>query len=241
MSGDAGSLHCPNCGAPAGPGDQSCKYCHATLATVSCPKCFALMFEGAVYCQSCGARRARTAGGDRRARCSACFGTMHEVQVGTTILMECEKCHAMWLDTATFDQICADREAQAAVLQQWGAVARAAINAPVQYRRCVACGKMMNRLNFGRLSGTIVDVCKGHGTFLDAGELHQIVQFIQSGGLDRARQQQIDDLKEQEEHLRAMQAQREGSTDHTISFTSTSTTWTGVDLLKLIDHLGGKS
>ena len=60
----------------------------------------------------------------------------------------------------------------------------------------------MNRLNFGRLSGTIVDVCKGHGTFLDAGELHAIVRFIQGGGLDRARQRQIDDLKEQEQRLR---------------------------------------
>ena len=32
---------------------------------------------------------------------------------------------------------------------------------------------MMNRMNFGRLSGTVVDVCSGHGTFLDAGELHR--------------------------------------------------------------------
>ena len=39
---------------------------------------------------------------------------------------------------------------------------------------------MMNRVNFGRLSGTIVDVCKGHGTFLDPGELHRIVEFIRS-------------------------------------------------------------
>ena len=36
----------------------------------------------------------------------------------------------------------------------------------------------MNRLNFGRLSGTIVDMCNGHGTFLDRGELHQVVKFI---------------------------------------------------------------
>src|SRR5215469_1673763 len=164
---DASALHCPNCGAPAAPADQSCQYCHATLATVSCPKCFALMFDGAVYCPSCGARRARTAGGDRNARCSACFGMMREVQIGDTGLMECEKCHAMWIDTATFEHICADRDAQAAVLQEYSTPPAAApLQAEVKYRRCVACGKMMNRLNFGRVSGTIVDVCKGHGTFL---------------------------------------------------------------------------
>src|SRR4029078_2141944 len=92
MTTDAGSLHCPNCGAPAAPGDQSCKYCHAALATVSCPACFAVMFEGSAYCPHCGARRARTAGGPRTARCPACPGTMRDVQIGETSLMECERC-----------------------------------------------------------------------------------------------------------------------------------------------------
>src|SRR5262249_50092296 len=73
----------------------------------------------------------------------------------------------------------------------------------IHYRKCVACGKLMNRINFGRVSGTVVDVCKGHGTFLDAGELHLIVSFIQQGGLDRARQRQIDELQEQVELMRA--------------------------------------
>ena len=53
--------------------------------------------------------------------------------------------------------------------------------------RASRCGKMMNRVNFGRHSGTVIDVCRGHGTFLDAGELHAIVTFIRDGGLDRAR------------------------------------------------------
>jgi hypothetical protein len=65
---------------------------------------------------------------------------------------------------------------------------------------------MMNRVNFARLSGTIVDVCKGHGTFLDAGELQAIVAFIQGGGLERARQRQIDDLKEHERRLKDQEA-----------------------------------
>ena len=45
---------------------------------------------------------------------------------------------------------------------------------------------MMNRLNFGRRSGTVVDVCRGHGTFLDRGELHQVMRFVQEGGLNRS-------------------------------------------------------
>jgi len=236
---DAASLHCPNCGAPAGTGDKSCNYCHATLATVSCPKCFALMFEGLPYCPSCGARRARTGGGDRKARCSACPGVMREVVIGSTAVMECEKCQAMWIDTETFEHVCADRDAQTAVLQQYSKAPPKTPSGEVKYRRCVACGKMMNRLNFGKLSGTIVDVCKGHGAFLDAGELHQIVTFIQGGGLDRARQRQIEELKEEEERLRAVQTRTEQFGD--VRYESrivNNSTWTGLDLLSLLNHLG---
>jgi len=241
---DASALHCPNCGAPAAPTDQSCQYCHATLATVSCPKCFGLMFVGAAYCPTCGARRAATATGERKARCSACFGLMHDVQIGDTGLMECEKCHAMWIDTATFEHICADRDAQSAVLGQYGSPPpAAAATAEVRYRRCVACGKMMNRINFGRVSGTVIDVCKGHGAFFDAGELHQIVTFLQSGGLDRARQQQIDDLKEEQNRLRQLQTQQQIFADH--GFQSSTEvdmqpSWTEAGLLTLLEHLKTK-
>ncbi len=235
MSTDAGALHCPNCGSPAAPGDAVCKYCRASLATVSCPSCFALMFEGAIYCQACGARRARSAGGDRQAPCPACRGgVMREVLVGGTALLECGTCRGMWLDAATFEHVCADHEAQGAVLHQWPSAQRPASAIEVHYRKCVACGKMMNRLNFGRVSGTVVDVCKGHGTFLDEGELHLIVTFIQQGGLDRARQLQIEDLKDEEARLRATQTVRQpGLVESTVETTS----WSGRDLLSMLDHL----
>jgi Zn-finger nucleic acid-binding protein len=140
---------------------------------------------------------------------------MREVQLGDTALMECVKCHAMWVDTATFERICADRDTQTAVLGQYGTPPpKSAAAAEVRYRPCVACGQMMNRLNFGRVSGTIIDVCKGHGVFLDAGELHLIVTFIQSGGLDRARQQQIQDLKDEEGRLRSLLRQNHILDDH---------------------------
>ena len=161
---------------------------------------------------------------------------MHDVQVGDTALLECERCRGMWIDAATFEHVCASREAQAAVLHQWGAAPRAAApGAPIRYRKCVACGKMMNRLNFGRLSGTVVDVCKGHGTYLDAGELHLIVSFIQKGGLDRARQRQIEELKEEERRLRAAQAMRQSGGPADVSIESNS--WSGLDLLSLLDNL----
>jgi Zn-finger nucleic acid-binding protein len=233
MARDAGALHCPNCGGPAAAGDANCRYCHAQLATVSCPKCFALMFAGSIYCPHCGARRTRAEKGAAAAKCPGCRNPMQEVEIGGTGLLECQKCGGMWIDAQTFEHICADREAQAAVLHQWPAAPPVRATA-VQYRPCLACGKMMNRLNFGRLSGTVVDVCKGHGTFLDRGELHQIVSFIQGGGLDRARQRQLEDLKEQEQRLRAAQ-QAQGMRD--IAAGNELPAWNSIDLLELLKSL----
>lgn len=126
---------------------------------------------------------------------------MQSVSIGGVTLLECASCDGLWVDAETFERICADREAQAAVLHR-RAPSAPAIDTRVSYRPCVRCGTMMNRVNFARLSGAIVDVCKGHGTFLDRGELQAIVGFIQGGGLERARQRQIEDLKEQERRLK---------------------------------------
>ena len=157
---------------------------------------------------------------------------MHDVQVGDTALLECARCHAVWVDAATFEHICASQESQAAVLHQWGATTQPAKGGEIKYRKCVACGKMMNRMNFGRLSGIVVDVCKGHGTFLDAGELHAIVRFIQGGGLDRARQRQIEDLRDQEQRLRQAKILYDHATDGVKMQSQT-----GFDLLSLLDFL----
>ncbi len=231
---DADALHCPNCGGPASPGDASCGYCRAVLATVSCPSCFALMFEGAAYCPNCGARRARTAGAEQHAPCPSCRGTMADVQVGDTAMLECRRCRAVWIDAATFEHVCASSEAQAAVLHHWPAAGSPNRESQVRYRKCVACGTMMNRLNFGKLSGTIVDVCKGHGTLLDAGELHRIVGFVQGGGLQRMRQRQIEELKDQEQRLRMKGPS--GPSDGGSSF-KWDTTGLGADLLSLLTAL----
>jgi Zn-finger nucleic acid-binding protein len=203
---DASALHCPNCGAAAAPDARRCSYCRARLATISCPSCFALMFEGAAFCQTCGARRARVEASAVSGRCPGCRSTLQHVTIGATSLLECGRCDGVWLDADAFDRVCADHESRAAVLHRWPERPTAGRAERIRYRPCVRCGKMMNRLNFGRLSGTVVDVCRGHGTFLDAGELHAIVTFIEGGGLDRARQRAIEELKEEERRLRDAQS-----------------------------------
>jgi Zn-finger nucleic acid-binding protein len=160
---------------------------------------------------------------------------MRDVQVGDTAMLECERCRGVWVDATTFEHVCASHETQGAVLHQFTHAVRAAGNEQIRYRKCVACGKMMNRLNFGRLSGTVVDVCKGHGTFLDAGELHAIVSFIQAGGLDRARQRQIEELKEEQRRLQSAQGERRHSVGGELEVS-----WSFNDVQLLLHHITDK-
>jgi Zn-finger nucleic acid-binding protein len=161
---------------------------------------------------------------------------MRRVQVGPTSLLECSRCGGVWIDAAAFERVCADGEAQAAVLHQWPGGAPDRRSTEVRYRPCPSCGRMMNRVNFAKISGTVVDVCKGHGTFLDSGELHRIVTFIKGGGLERARRRQLDDIKEAEIDLRAAQ-QAEARWNATLPDPSRDMRWNGPDLLELLRRL----
>jgi len=118
-------------------------------------------------------------------------------------LHECGKCYGLWLDTASFEHVCRNAEQKAAALGSAQSVGPAAL-APVRYVRCPQCNELMHRLNFARCSGVIVDVCRAHGTWFDANELHRIVHFIRAGGLDRSRAKEKLELAEERRRLQAV-------------------------------------
>ena len=53
------------------------------------------------------------------------------------------------------------------------------------YIKCPTCSTLMNRKLFATGAGVVVDVCRTHGTFFDAGELPAIIEFVRAGGLVR--------------------------------------------------------
>jgi len=188
------SLSCPTCGAPAAdPNAVRCDYCGSTLTTVACPKCFGTMFAGMDFCPHCGAKADRTIieGGPTLA-CPGCKSDMRNVAVGDTAMHECPQCSSLWLDAPTFSKLCVSREERGAVIA-FVDVGKAqpqtltVSNAAVRYVPCPVCRRMMNRQNFGRRSGVIVDVCKGHGVWFEAHELQAVLAFIESGGFEKAR------------------------------------------------------
>lgn len=201
--------HCPTCGAAASSDATRCEFCGARLATIACPRCFAMMFVGAKHCSSCGAKAgaAEPAEGAASSSCPRCRVRLEAIAVGSARLSECARCDGLWVDVEAFERIVSEREEQAAVLGAAALVAKrtAAGSAPIRYVPCPVCGELMNRVNFARCSGVVVDVCKGHGTWFDRDELRQIVEFIRGGGLGVARERELRELKEERRKLQQEQ------------------------------------
>jgi Zn-finger nucleic acid-binding protein len=212
---NAETLNCPMCGAPAASDATLCEHCGARLATVACPSCFGLMFVGAKFCSHCGARADRsTAETATHERCPRCRVELNAVTVGGTNLQECPKCEGLWADSASLEQICADREKQAAVLGMAAPISSPEsgdLETNIRYVPCPVCGKLMNRVNFAHCSHVVVDVCVKHGTWFDKDELRRIVEFIRAGGLEQARTREMEELEAKERALR--NAQQAGAWD----------------------------
>jgi len=195
----AETLNCPNCGAGSSSDAPLCQFCGSRLATVACPSCFAMMFLGSKHCQRCGAAAAVPEVKDAKDRkCPRCKNEMILVTIGSTAVLECERCLGLWLDVSSFEKICADREQQSAVL---GFASQAPATAAyetskVNYVPCPDCSQLMNRMNFARCSGVIVDICKQHGTWFDRDELSRIVEFIHGGGLEASRLREKEEIRE---------------------------------------------
>jgi Zn-finger nucleic acid-binding protein len=219
----AETLHCPTCGAAASSDATHCAFCGARLATVACPRCFAMMFAGSKHCSNCGAKvdaaELSEAAMSRATQCPRCRVALESVAVGSARLKECPRCDGLWVDVAAFERIVNEREEQAAVLGAPSPLPKHAAGGHdrVRYVPCPECGQLMNRVNFARCSGVVVDVCKGHGTWFDRDELRQIVEFIQGGGLSVSREREKQEVEaerqklKQEQFSASLQSRRIGS------------------------------
>ena len=204
---EAQTLNCPMCGASVASDAPQCRFCEARLATVACPSCFAMMFLGSKHCSRCGAAASVSEPLALDKKCPRCKGQLQLKSLGGQKLLECPDCLGLWLDVPTFENICADREQHAAVL---GAAslsnANRVTNEKVSYIACPECKQLMNRANFARCSGVIIDVCKQHGIWFDRDELSRIIEFIKEGGLDAARAKEKMQLDEERRQLEQMKS-----------------------------------
>jgi Zn-finger nucleic acid-binding protein len=166
-----------------------------------------MMFIGSKHCPRCGAAAVVAESTDLQTRlCPRCRIEMQSVVIGVTTLRECSRCDGLWVDVRSFEKICADREQQSAVLGTASPVpTTVAETSKINYVPCPECSQLMNRINFARCSGVIVDVCKHHGTWFDYEELSRIIEFIRDGGLDASRAKEKVAIAEEREMLRQEQ------------------------------------
>lgn len=164
-------MKCPNCAAPLPAGKSRCRYCGETVDV-----------------DFAGFHHDPTQIPDEVRTCPGCHKPMETVNVTTPeepfYIERCPDCFGLFFDPGELDFL-VERN-----VQEVYSIDRLALSfltehnveAQIRYRKCPRCKKMMNRVNYGQSSGVVIDQCRDHGIFLDAGELRRIVTWIKSGG-----------------------------------------------------------
>ncbi len=106
----------------------------------------------------------------------------------------CPACGGLWLDMGEFRLATSEYDVyrKEDVKDEYS---KEPFKDSFEYLPCVRCGKLMNRRNFARISGVIIDECGMHGVWLDAGELERIRHFIADGGLEREQDREIEQVR----------------------------------------------
>lgn len=177
---------------------------------IRCASCSAPLPAYAGTCAYCGVANdidretlARTVPSGRAGRysCPVCAEPMEPFEIalasGPVPIDRCGKCLGLFFPFYGLEPVLSDsaRFGELVDVARLGELARQAPpEAAVAYRKCPQCGKLMNRVNFGARSGVITDQCRGHGIWLDAGELKRLVEWKNSGGsqLEAERRRQLE-------------------------------------------------
>ncbi len=220
---DAAVVRCSSCGAPRREGNSACSFCgsdftlHERDLHTICPGCMARISDRARFCHGCGQPIApqAVAGEPTDHACPACGGewklySRSIADDGVTVF-ECRRCAGLWLGREVFkllEERALDREASWVAAPGPGEAGPQSRSAALVYRPCIECGKLMNRRNYGRKSGVILDVCAAHGIWFDHGELDRVLRWIREGGLARTRTLEREELaaRERAKRLEAVEA-----------------------------------
>ncbi len=198
-------LKCSSCGGTLRKGVDICGYCGSEAALAdrgyggACPECFARMARGAKFCCACGVAIEPVASlkplNDKP--CPRCDGGLAVQEFTDGSIVECTECAGIWLDADEFERISKDTEKDAVstfvrARKESSGTVEVARETSVKYLKCPTCGEFMHRKNFASASGVVIDWCRGHGYWFDRNELEAVLAFIRDGGLESARQKQVE-------------------------------------------------
>jgi Zn-finger nucleic acid-binding protein len=182
-----------------------CPHCDVRLDNVRCRRCFSLQAPGSFSCARCGSALDLEPLLDATdAPCPRCAHPLDVAPENELRLHECARCGGLFVPKEALAEILSRAELGGRLPDVATSSSGAVALDEVRYLPCPLCHASMNRVNFGKLSGVIVDVCKVHGTWFDVGELTRVVAFVASGGLGRTRERE----KKEAETERAQGAER---------------------------------
>jgi Zn-finger nucleic acid-binding protein len=213
---DAAVVRCSSCSAPRQAGSLSCAHCRADytlheqdLHTI-CSGCMTRVSDRARFCHRCATpiTPQGRVGDPAAERCPACgpgqrltSRRLGDPAIGT---LECPRCAGLWLGGDALRLVTDRARAGAAAAEAALSSAPVVPGAPVAaksrtlYRRCPFCNRHMNRRNFGRTSGIVIDSCKDHGVWFDARELESILAWIRAGGEQATERRDAEERRERE-------------------------------------------
>jgi Zn-finger nucleic acid-binding protein len=184
---------CSACGGQVSADSDFCGYCGSKIIrdlrgpSLICPECFARNQETARFCAGCGVgfQPEPIPSQAKEWPCPACNGLMPVRSIGGIEINECSNCQGLWIPGERFDELM-DRACETALQSQqekgWSQSPRCSSSNPstekIVYRKCPVCDRAMQRTNFQKRSGVIIDRCHAHGTWLDADELECAAGYI---------------------------------------------------------------
>ncbi len=197
---DAAIIRCGSCAAGVSAEATACEYCGSLIVrdadelSLICPECFARSGDDSRFCTACGLafcpQPVRSDG--HELPCPSCSALMPPREIAGVAVNECLSCHGLWVAGSGFDTLVSraiEARESATEAQRMANKPRVTGSNPavqqVRYRNCPECDGHMQRRNYRKRSGIIIDSCSQHGTWLDADELERIAGFILSGGKGR--------------------------------------------------------
>jgi len=118
--------------------------------------------------------------------CPRCGRNLTEMPVHEAVVLDCAACGGCFLPTAVVHAL--GRADGHELRRAFPVRPRPAEPAAVRYLKCPLCERIMNRIDFAKPSRVIIDICSEHGSWFDVGEISGVIDFVEQGGLERARQ-----------------------------------------------------
>ncbi|MHC4731945.1 MAG: hypothetical protein ACYS6Z_15330, partial [Planctomycetota bacterium] len=122
------------------------------------------------------------------ATCLQCTKALAEVETPAGPALGCDECAHVWLEAHRLEalQASAERRYTADDVRSLRAESKArkhaALQRPVVYCSCPACGNQMLRRTFGEVSFLLVHYCAAHGFWIHREELDGIASYVSRGG-----------------------------------------------------------